>query len=226
MINNNFLSTIRQKNNWSQEEISSFLGISRPTYIAMEKGTGSLTIDQLEKLANKLGCETRDILAEQIIDEEKYKETLLEAIRYGSDDDGKITKTKLAKLLYLADFGWYYHHLEPLTGAQYRRIQQGPVPNYYFNAVDSLFEQGLVNINITKDGAQMINLTQAGEQVKPQKLVKEEIGFIKKVAAKWQKKRTNEIVAFTHEQLPYKICSPGEVIPYELITQQDPEYVY
>ncbi|PJE66767.1 hypothetical protein COU93_02460, partial [Candidatus Shapirobacteria bacterium CG10_big_fil_rev_8_21_14_0_10_36_6] len=57
-------------------------------------------------------------------------------------------------------------------------------------------------------------------------LKKEESEFIKKIAKKWQKKRTNEIVAFTHEQLPYKICSPGEVIPYELITQQEPEYVY
>jgi len=72
----------------------------------------------------------------------------------------------------------------------------------------------------------MISLSRAGQMFKPSLLKSEEKKLIKNVSQKWQGKRTEEIVKFTHEQLPYKICSPGEVIPYELITQQDPEYVY
>lgn len=225
MIDNNFLIDTRQKKGWTQEEMALVLGVSRPTYIALEKGQGSLTVEQIQRLSNKLGCEMEDILTNKVIDENKYKEALIEMLRYGTDTDGKVTKTKLAKLLYLSDFGWYYHHLESITGAQYRKIQQGPVPNYYFSAIDELFDKGLVNIEINKD-AQMISLTAAGRQTKAKSLVENEIDFMKKLAKRWQKKRTSEIVAFTHEQLPYKICNNGEVIPYELITQQDPEYVY
>ncbi|OIP86647.1 hypothetical protein CO009_01890 [Candidatus Shapirobacteria bacterium CG_4_8_14_3_um_filter_35_11] len=221
----NFLGNIRTKNNWTQAEMASFIGVSRPTYISLERGDISITIDQLNKLADKMGCDSQDILQENIINEQKYKDVLLESIRYGADTDGKITKTKLAKLIYLNDFGWYYNHLESMTGARYRRLAQGPVPNFYFSAIDDLFEKGIINIEI-KESAQLITLTEAGNQVKSGNLKKEESEFIKKIAKKWQKKRTNEIVAFTHEQLPYKICSPGEVIPYELITQQEPEYVY
>ncbi|MDD5621457.1 MAG: hypothetical protein PHS27_02620, partial [Candidatus Pacebacteria bacterium] len=53
-----------------------------------------------------------------------------------------------------------------------------------------------------------------------------ELNLIKKISAKWKNKNTRDIVDFTHEQLPYKICAPDEIIPYELIIQQDPDYVY
>lgn len=201
------------------------MGVSRPTYIGIERGEVSPTVEQIKKLANRLGCEPADILTENITDEEKYKEVLMEMIRSGADKDGKIPKTKLAKLVYLADFGWYYHHLEPMTGARYRRLQQGPVPNIYFATIDELFDKGWINIEMTND-AQLISVTKAGKQNKESKLKEEEVRLIKEVANKWKDKRTKEIVAFTHEQLPYKICNPGEVIPYELITQQDPDYVY
>jgi transcriptional regulator with XRE-family HTH domain len=220
-----FLSKIRAKNNWTQEEMAKILEVSRPTYISMEKGNVSITIDQLDRLADKLGCETEDIISENIIDEEKYGEVLMETIRQGADKDGKIPKTKLAKLIYLNDFSWYYQHLESMTGAKYRRLQLGPVPNIYFAKLDELIAEGTLNLEL-KNSCQMISLTRAGEMQKSQKLSHEEKNLIKQVAIKWQSKRTEEIVKFTHEQLPYKVCSPGEVIPYELITQQDPDYVY
>lgn len=225
MINSKYIAKIRQTKGWSQGEMAGILGVSRPTYIAIEKGLGDITVEQLSKLANKIGCNPEDILMDDILDEDKYKETIIEMIKNGADDDGRITKTKLAKLIYLTDFGWYYHNLESMTGARYRKMQQGPVPNIYFSVVDELFESGIVNINLKKD-AQMIELTDAGNMVKTDKLSTKEKDFIKKIAKKWKSSRTVEIVRFTHEQLPYKICSNGEIIPYELITQQDPKYVY
>jgi len=221
----NFLSNIRTKNNWTQADMANFIGVSRPTYISLEKEEISITIDQLNKLADKIGCDPQDVLSEDIVNEEKYSEVLLETIRHGAATDGKITKTKLAKLIYLNDFSWYYQHLESMTGAKYRRLQLGPVPNIYFAKVEELITEGVLNLEI-KNGSQMISLSRAGQMFKPSLLSTEEKNLIKKVSLKWQGKRTEEIVKFTHEQLPYKICSPGEVIPYELITQQEPEYVY
>ena len=48
-------------------------------------------------------------------------------------NDGKVPKTKLAKLLYLADFAWYYDHLKSMSGMQYRKITFGPVPDTFFS---------------------------------------------------------------------------------------------
>lgn len=49
---------------------------------------------------------------------------------------------------------------------------------------------------------------------------------MKKIANKWRDKKTKDIVNFTHNQLPYFLCRDNEVIPYELITQEDPDKVY
>ena len=225
MMTMTMLATIRKNKKWSQSEMAKILEVSRPTYMALEKGKGSLTIDKIDKLAQKLGCESSDILSENLEKEDKYKELLLEMLKDGTDDDGKITKTKLAKLIYLADFAWYFEKLESMTGAKYRKMKQGPVPNLYFRAIDDLFNEGLINIEINKD-AQLISLSTSAKKINNNKISKEEKDLIKKIAKKWKNKRSSEIVAFTHSQLPFQICDEGEIIPYELITQQEADYVY
>ena len=54
----------------------------------------------------------------------------------------------------------------------------------------------------------------------------EEKKLIKNIAKKWKDKRTQEIVAFTHGQLPYLVSHDNEIIPYEVITQENAEDVY
>jgi hypothetical protein len=58
------------------------------------------------------------------------------------------------------------------------------------------------------------------------RLSSDEINLIKKIGKAWSDKSTSDIVNFTHEQLPWQICRDGEVIPYGLITQEEPERVY
>ena len=157
---------------------------------------------------------------------EKYKQMILAYLRNTGSKDGRIPKTKLAKLVYLADFGWFYSHLESMSGMQYRKIQYGPVPDVYFRAVDELFEEGKIEITPTQEGAMLIAQTRTGGKVSLSELSQEEEQFINSVAAKWKGKNTKEIVAFTHNQLPYAVCSDNEIIPYELITQENPEDVY
>ena len=72
-----------------------------------------------------------------------------------------------------------------------------------------------------------INCSRRGNKnEKIQTLSKEENSLMKKIAEKWKNKNTNEIVNFTHNQLPYFLCRDDELIPYELITQEDANLVY
>ena len=57
-------------------------------------------------------------------------------------------------------------------------------------------------------------------------LTYEEIALIAKICKRWKNKSAKEMVEFTHSQLPWLICRDNEVIPYVLITQEDPERVY
>ncbi|MDD4358854.1 MAG: DUF4065 domain-containing protein [Candidatus Pacebacteria bacterium] len=219
------IKEFRLKKGLKQEEVAKIIGISRASYISFEQGKTELSFSQVAKLSNIFGIsldEVEDGIRPQY---EKYKEMILAYIRKGSSRDGKILKTKLAKLLYLADFAWFYNNLESMSGMQYRCIQYGPVPDMYFRAIDELEEAGKVSIN-RKEEMLLISENETSRKQKLSKLSKEEINLIEKIAKKWKDKKTSEIVDFTHNQLPYKLCSLDETIPYELITQEDPNNVY
>lgn len=220
---------LRNERGLSQAEVASNLGISRPSYIEIEKGKKELKLSQLMMLASMLRIPAEELqfdsamVATNDFSMPKLKQIILNCIRFGgATNDSKITKTKLAKLVYLAEFKWFYDQLQPLTGFAYRRLAQGPVPDAYFRAIDELFDEQLIDIK-RQGSAFMISLNEAAPR---DLLTKDELATIKSVSQKWRPSNTQQIVDFTHKQLPWKICRPGELIPYELIIQEDPENVY
>ena len=218
---------LRQERGLSQQVVADRLGISRASYIAYEKGGRDLRLSEVRKLADLFGTSTTVLLNNIFPDFEKYQQMLFEFLRNDltKGGDGKVPKTKLAKLLYLADFGWYHENLESMSGMQYRKIAYGPVPDEYFRIVDELYRKGKLDIE-PKDRAILISPTRTGKREPDDNLSAKEKRFIAKIAKKWKNKKTQEIVAFTHNQMPYRFCGEGEIIPYELITQEDPGYAY
>lgn len=222
------LRYLREQKWYSQDIFAEKVGMSRATYIRVESGDKSPTLDELTTIARVLGISLESLLSdttcetEHSIDEEKYQQILENCIEFGADKDGKITKTKLAKLAYLVDFAWYYEYLVPLTGLQYRRLEQWPVPNEYFRTIDTLLNTGAIRVEF-KGIAQLIQNT---DSPSTSKLLPDEIKLIQDICIKWKGKSTKDIVEFTHKQLPWSICQAGEVIPYELITQEEPNHVY
>ena len=220
------VQNLRKQRDLSQQEIAKKLGISRTSYIALEKGTRDPKLKEAKKLADILGVSINDFLNEEKPNFEKYRQMLFIFLRNNLSKDGKVTKTKLAKLLYLADFAWYYKHLESMSGMQYRKITYGPVPDAYFRIVDELYEEGKIDIETTDEGAMLISQKKGGEREPVDMLSSKEKKLIDDISKKWKNKRTKEIVDFTHQQMPYTFCRDNEIIPYELIIQEDPGYVY
>lgn len=226
------ITKLRKSTGVSQEELAQALGISRPTLVAIEKGKADITLTQLKKLAEFFDIPVEIIMDEEMKDSQKvemqehskksfqrFLNLILECIKHGADDDGKITKTKLAKLVYLCDFASYYKFLKPISGFEYKRLQLGPVPIEFFDIIDTSEAIGVEK----SDKAMMISLA---EQPDDSVFSKEELELIKEICKKWKPAKTQEIVDFTHKQTPWAICREREVIPYELINNEAPEDVY
>ncbi|CAN5722641.1 hypothetical protein BH11PAT2_BH11PAT2_09380 [soil metagenome] len=223
------IKELRNEKGLSQEVVATAIGVSRPTYTAIEAGKQELSLEEAKKLATLFGIGVDELLSGTIPDIEKYKHMILTYLRMNLSKDGKIPKTKLAKLLYLADFAWFYDHLESMSGMPYRKIAYGPVPDAFFRVLDELEESGKILVDHrTEEGREMflIHESESNKNEKIQTLNKDEVALMEKIAEKWKDKKTNEIVNFTHNQLPYFLCREDELIPYELITQEDAEAVY
>lgn len=223
------IKTLRLKEGISQSVMAERVGISRPSYIAVEKGTKELSLAEAGKLSAVFGITVDELLHAQAPDYKKYKQMILAYLRGAKESKKILKKTKLAKLLCLADFAWYYKHLESISGMPYRKIEFGPVPDAYFRALQELEDDGSIAVKREKNDGKdmyMISETRGSAKTALDTISKDEMKFIHKVWKRWEKANTQEIVKFTHGQLPYTVAFEGEIIPYELITQEDPEHVY
>ena len=231
----NNLRRVRTERGLSQEEVAQAIGVSRPTYIKIEAGKKELTVSQVEELGRRFGVTFDDIIGIAGEDEDepknnmmevtkKYKQMVLNAIKYGADDrDGKITKTKLAKLVYLADFIYYYENLKPMSGVEYRKLPRGPVADVYFRVLDELDEDGLIIIE-QHGRAMMISLVE--DETSTSRLSENELDLIRRLGKAWKDKSTDEIVEFTHHQAPWEVCFDGEVLPYSMFYQNEKDVIY
>ncbi|OGD67529.1 hypothetical protein A2442_04160 [Candidatus Campbellbacteria bacterium RIFOXYC2_FULL_35_25] len=224
------IKELRIKNNFSQESIAKVIGVSRPTYTAIEAGKQELSLEEAKKLAKFFNLSVDEFLSGDVSPNlEKYKHMILTFLRMNLSKDKKIPKTKLAKLLYLSDFAWFYNNLQSMSGMQYRKITYGPVPDVFFRALDELEFDGKINIDHKNNGGKECFLISESDSNKNERITtisSDEKKIMKDIANKWKDKKTQEIVNFTHNQLPYSLCRDNELIPYELITQEDPDMVY
>ena len=228
----NNLRQSRMERGLSQAEVAKTIGVSRPTYINIEAGKKELTVSQVEELNRKFGISFNEIIGlvdkdeeDNILDiTEKYKQMILNMIKYGADDrDGKITKTKLAKLVYLADFICYYETMKPMSGVEYRKLPRGPVADLYFRVLDEMDEDGLILIE-PHGRALMISLVE--NEVSTNRLSEDEVNLIKRLGKAWKNKSTDEIVEFTHHQAPWEVCFDGEILPYSMFYQNEKDVIY
>ncbi len=217
-----FIKNLRIEKRFSQVSMAEQLGISRSSYIALEQGKRDMTLSEIEKLSALFGLSLEEFGYRERPNYTKYKQMILAFLKLNT----RIPKTKLAKLLYFADFAWYYKHMQSMSGMQYRKIQYGPVADAYFRLIDEMFDAGEIAIENTDKGAMMISATRAGKKEDGSKLSKEETALIAKIDTKWKEKKTEEIVSFTHKQMPYLFAEDNDIVSYEVFGQENPEDIY
>ena len=220
---------LRRHNGLSQTSVADTLGLSRPSYALVEAGEKALTVSQFYELVDLLQLSPEELMSgaqslnDYKLDAVKFRQVVTACIAYGADLDGKITKTKLAKLVYLVDFAWFYHHKKPMTGALYRAIQRGPVADEYFRVIDQLFENQVIIIE-PKGAALMISAIDRQEEF--DRLNEKELSLIDKICARWKGKTTQDIVDFTHDQAPHKNTELGGLVAYKHILLESLDGVY
>src|SRR5690606_3384453 len=160
----NRIMTIRKGKGLSQEELASVIGISRPSLAQIELGNRKISIIEFMNLSLNLGFSIDKILAKDFqvrgeeINLEKVKETLKEErisvpglmvgkfrnillyILERCAGKANVGETVLYKLLYFSDFNYYEIYENHLSGAVYRKLPYGPVPNNINSVIDEMIK--------------------------------------------------------------------------------------
>ena len=243
------LRLLREQNHFSQEQLADALGISRPTYMQIEKGERELTISEAKKLAGifSLSLESflinntsapKEVVIESSAKQEKesdirivmpranvkkFKEVLLYVLsKVGAKPN--IGETALYKLLYFIDFDFYEKFEEQLTGARYIKNHYGPTPIEFKKIVENMEEKK--EIERVKSSYFQYEQKKYLPRREPdlRALSAQEIKHIDEVLARLSDKNANELSDYSHNDVPWKVHKSGEIISYESVFYRDPEH--
>jgi len=241
------ISEIRKRKGYSQDDLAKILNISRSSLTQVELGKRNLTVLELNDIANILSISIDKLLSsgfnleEQLIEQEKmdkdqeyrisvpelkvnkFKNILLYILEKCAGKPN-VGETLLYKLLYFSDFNYYELYEEHLSGAEYKKLPYGPVPQ----KLDSIISQ-----MITKKQLKRLKVDYHGYPqtryiplVKPnlRNLSAEEKVVIDIVINQYSDWSASAISDYSHKDMPWLASKDGETIDYELAFYREPPY--
>ena len=149
------------------------------------------------------------------INEKKYKNAILffaHKIR-----NGTLGKLKLMKLLYFLDFDFFEKYGRSVTGDEYLRFENGPVPRQAEKMIKKMLGRE-IKINNRKvaagynDQQHIEPLTDFDVDV----FSREELLMLEETANKWEKLSGAEMKSASHGEAPWIATKPNDVIDYNL----------
>nr|MBK9653258.1 helix-turn-helix domain-containing protein [Bacteroidota bacterium] len=146
------VTDLRKMKGLSQENLAKSVKISRPSLAQIELGNRGVNVLELQRLSLVLGFSMDDFMSKNFIMSQdlegkaeakskktnerisvptlqvnKFKNVLLYILERCAGKPN-VGETVLYKLLYFSDFNYYELYEEHLTGAKYRKLPYGPVP--------------------------------------------------------------------------------------------------
>lgn len=235
------ISRMRKHKDFSQAELAKRLNMSRSSLAQIELGNRSINIFELQKLSRIMCFSLDDFMSDDFVvsDPSEY------SIQYNMQTVGErvsapklkvnifknvllyilekcagkpnVGETVLYKLLFFCDFNHYELYEEHLTGASYRKLPFGPVPQHLDALIKQMIETGqLQRIKTDYYGLQQTRyLPLVKADLTSLKASEKEV--IDKVVEQMSDWSASAISNYSHQDIPWLASKEGEEIDYELV---------
>ncbi len=234
------ISALRKMKGLSQEDLAKSVKISRPSLAQIELGNRSVDILELQKLSLVLEFSlddfmSKDFSASQEVESKeekrakkeeerisvptlqvsKFKNVLLYILEHCAGKPN-VGETVLYKLLYFSDFNYYELYEEHLTGAKYRKLPYGPVPQKLDTIIGKMIEKRqLQRVKTEYHGYPQTRYLPL-EKADLTKFRASEKEIIDRVIEQMSDWSAAAISSYSHADMPWLASKEGEEINYEL----------
>ena len=242
------ITELRKMKGLSQEDLAKSVKISRPSLAQIELGNRSVDILELQKLSLILEFSLDDFMSKNFSasqevegkeekkakkEEErisvptlqisKFKNVLLYILERCAGKPN-VGETVLYKLLYFSDFNYYELYEEHLTGAKYRKLPYGPVPQKLDTIIGQMIEKGqLQRVKTEYHGYPQTRYLPL-EKADLTELRASEKEIIDRVIEQMSDWSAAMLSNYSHGDKPWKASKDGEEINYELAFYRRPPY--
>src|ERR1035437_1129428 len=234
------ITVLRKMKGLSQEDLAKRVKISRPSLAQIELGNRGVNVFELQQLSLILSFSLDDFMSinfsvsqdvegtveakskktgERIsvptLQVSKFKNVLLYILERCAGKPN-VGETVLFKLLYFSDFNYYELYEEHLTGAKYRKLPYGPVPQKLDTIIGQMMEKGMIQRIKTEyyDKMQTRYIPLAKADLTELKASEKEV--IDKVIEQLSDWSAAAISNYSHKDMPWLVSKEGEEINYEL----------
>lgn len=234
------ISGLRKMKGLSQEDLARSVKISRPSLAQIELGNRTVDVLEFQQFSMVLGFSldefiSKDFSANQDLEGKaetkskkaderisvptlqvsKFKNVLLYILERCAGKPN-VGETVLYKLLYFSDFNYYELYEEHLTGAKYRKLPYGPVPQKLDSIVLQMIDKGqLQRVKTEYHGypqTRYLPLIKA-DLTELKASEKEVIDRVIQQLSDWS---AAAISNYSHHDMPWLASKEGEEINYEL----------
>lgn len=242
------LTALRKSKGLSQEDLARQVGLSRTTVTQIENGNRDLTAIELLKLAEALQFSIDDFMSEHFTIEkeelpenetktekpeerisvprlatDKFRNILLYVLERCAGKPN-VGETVLYKLLYFCDFNYYEIYEEHLTGARYKKMTFGPVPQKMNAIVDKMIMTGeMQKVRVEYFGKPQTRYLplKKPDLTKFSAAEKEVIDGVIDQMSDWSAKMISD---YSHNDKPWRATEVNDYIDYELAFYRRPPY--
>ena len=242
------ITELRKMKGLSQENLAKSVKISRPSLAQIELGNRSVDILELQKLSLILEFSLDDFMSKDFsasqdvegkeekkakkkeerisvptLQVSKFKNVLLYILERCAGKPN-VGETVLYKLLYFSDFNYYELYEEHLTGAKYRKLPYGPVPQKLDTIIGQMIEKGqLQRVKTEYHGSPQTRYLPL-EKADLTELRASEKEIIDRVIEQMSDWSAAMLSNYSHGDKPWKASKDGEEINYELAFYRRPPY--
>ena len=239
------ITELRKMKGLSQKELARNIKISRPSLAQIELGNRCVDVLELQRLSMVLSFSLDDFMSRSFtviqdiegkaearakksderisiptLQPTKFKNVLLYILERCAGKPN-VGETVLYKLLYFSDFNYYELYEEHLTGAVYRKLPYGPVPQKFDTIIGQMMENGMIKRIKTEyyDKMQTRYIPLAKADLTELKASEKEV--IDKVIEQLSDWSAAAISNYSHKDMPWIASKEGEEINYELTFYRD-----
>lgn len=242
------ITKLRKLKGLSQEDLATIIKLSRSSLAQVELGNRSVSALELQQLSMVLNFSLDDFMStnystiQQVktltlsdshkpkervsvpaLHVSKFKQVLLYILEKCAGKPN-VGETVMYKLLYFADFNYYELYEEQLTGAKYRKLPFGPVPQKIDTVINEMIAAGMIQRIKTSyfDKAQTRYIPLVKADLTELKASEKDV--IDKVIEHMSDWSASTISQYSHKDMPWIASKEGENINYELAFYREAPY--
>ena len=232
------ITKLRKLKGLSQDDLAKRINLSRSSLAQIELGNRNVNIIELQKLSMELAFSLDDFISQhfminqqaedeettQIVEErisiptlkiDKFKNVLLYILEKCAGKPN-VGETILYKLLYFSDFNYYELYEEHLTGAKYKKLPFGPVPQKLSFLINTMIENNILKRIKTEYHGYPQTRYLPLEKADLSKMKASEKEIIDRVIEQMSDWSAAAISNYSHKDMPWLASKEGEEIDYEL----------